>query len=145
MGRELVVERPAMTYWLGYAHAKGIDCRFAAPSTLGHHPHIYGAEYEKEARFAAQVTEGVLPPSSINPQGNLNTTAQVEAFMTTVATASKSVSSPASAWASFSRPPRSLRIGFRSAHESHEPDESPQTLVVIKNWFKELTRLVPTE
>lgn len=83
LGRELVVERPANVYWLGVAHTMGIAAHFAEPSTLGHHPYTYGADFAQECRFAADITEQVLPPDVINQEGNLNTRAMVEAFLET--------------------------------------------------------------
>lgn len=86
LGRELVVERPALTYWMGVGHTKGVKVTMPEDSTLGRHPFVYGMEYLEEAAYAASVTEDVLPRRLITQEltGNLNTAASVQAMATTL-------------------------------------------------------------
>lgn len=47
--REWVVERPNVLWWAGFASGRGHQIVIPAGSTLLHHPHRYGLEYDAEA------------------------------------------------------------------------------------------------
>lgn len=86
LGRELSVERPAMHYWLGVAHGLNVDLQFVHPSTIGVYPHVYGVEFAAEARFAAALSDRIIPPAAyvLEDNANLNSLQQVEDFLATL-------------------------------------------------------------
>lgn len=46
--RERTVEYACVSWWLGYAEAKGVQVTLPFGSRLGSHPHRYGLEYQAE-------------------------------------------------------------------------------------------------
>ncbi len=76
-GRELVVERPALCYWLGLAQGFGVGVATPPQTTLLLHE-TYGLEYWAEAKAAAWLAEQVLPRHLLD-QDNLDTLEAVEA------------------------------------------------------------------
>lgn len=78
-GRELVVERPAVAYWMGIAAANGVQVH-GVNATLYPYAPIYGLEYWAEARLAAEITALVLPKlPGVSDAVNLDTVAAVDA------------------------------------------------------------------
>ncbi len=80
-GRELVVERPGMAFWLGIAAGQGVRLELAHydESTLVPYPFKYGLDYFEEARYAATITQAVLPAHADLNAENLDTIAAVDA------------------------------------------------------------------
>ena len=83
LGREIVVERPALLYWLGVAHTQGVRMTFPGSTlpTLSRY-HQYGFDYLEEAAYAATLTECVVPQRWLReaqtPDDNLDTVASVD-------------------------------------------------------------------
>lgn len=81
-GRELVVERAAVSRWIGYVEVLG-RAHLHAETTLGYAP-LYGVDYWDEARAAAAIVERILPLDQSEMAGeldgvNLDTVAAVDA------------------------------------------------------------------
>lgn len=76
-GREVVVERPGVAYWLGILASHGVQLDVAA-GTLYPYKELYGLEYWAEAQKAAEITDLVFPGSHGGGE-NLDTVAQVVA------------------------------------------------------------------
>lgn len=52
--RERTVELACVSWWMGYAEAKGVDIYLPPGSMLGNHRHRYGLEYDAEKQHVEQ-------------------------------------------------------------------------------------------
>jgi len=80
VGRELLIERPALFHWLGYAAGQGVQIIVPPRSTLMPCPRVYGLDYFAEAGWVAEASEQLLPARwirALRHGGNLDTVQQV--------------------------------------------------------------------
>ncbi len=52
--RERTVEWAGLSYWIGYAEARGVEIARPRRSRLGRHPRLYGLQYDEEIRSTKQ-------------------------------------------------------------------------------------------
>lgn len=80
-GRELAVERPAVSQWMGICTGLGLTVHVPKDCTLsyGAAQPIYGFDYFAEARRAAELTTLLLPPLPDLDTVNLDTLTAVDA------------------------------------------------------------------
>jgi hypothetical protein len=59
-GRERVVERGNLEYWIGFANGLGVEVQLSDKSKLMTHPGLYGIEYDKEKQGVEQICAEVM-------------------------------------------------------------------------------------